>query len=625
MGARDIMWLIGGPQGGGINVAAETMARACLADGIRVFADIEYHSNIMGEHSYYRIRFSERDRHSLLDQIDIVVALDDETLFGDVHHEFPGFSGHLRELSPGGAAVYDAKDRVDPAEIDRTDIKLYPVPYQDLLKDVLTEFGRENLLTRLKVMSNTIAVGASMAVVGGSIDRLTDVIHSQFTGRRAHLAEMNVRALSAGFRYIQDNFADDFEYKITPLRRGLKNGTGPILMRAMQSAAMGKLKAGLGLQTYYPISPATDESNYLDSNQREFDLAVLQAEDEVAAINMAVGAAHAGIRAGTSTSGPGFSLMAEGLGFASITEAPGLVVHLWQRGGPSTGLPTRQEHADLKIALQPGHGEFPLMVVAPGDVQETFFDSYEAFNWADRYQMPVVVLVDKHLSTAHITLDDLDQDLPPIDRGPLYSTDGHQHNGGSPHDYLRYAHTETGVSPRSIPGQEGGIFWTTSDEHDPRGHITEGAANRIAMMEKRMGKLDLAAGEIELDLKLKLHGPENADFTLVSWGSTKGAILDVMEELAPEVSINFLQLRLLRPFPAKEVAEILGAANRVILVENNYEGQLGKLVAAETGIKIPVQVLKYDGRAFSQNELSEALTIAFEREQGRVHVSHLLA
>ena len=265
------------------------------------------------------------------------------------------------------------------------------------------------------------------------------------------------------------------------------------------------------------------------------------------------------------------------------------------------------------------------MVVAPGDVQETFFDSYEAFNWADRYQMPVVVLVDKHLSTAHITLDDLDQDLPPIDRGPLYSTDGHQHNGGSPHDYLRYAHTETGVSPRSIPGQEGGIFWTTSDEHDPRGHITEGAANRIAMMEKRMGKLDLAAGEIELDHKLKLHGPENADFTLVSWGSTKGAILDVMEELAPEVSINFLQLRLLRPFPAKEVAEILGTANRVILVENNYEGQLGKLVAAEAGIKIPVQVLKYDGRAFSQNELSEALTIAFEREQGRVHVSHLLA
>jgi 2-oxoglutarate ferredoxin oxidoreductase subunit alpha len=625
MGARDIMWLIGGPQGGGINVAAETMAHACLADGIRVFADIEYHSNIIGEHSYYRIRCSDRDRNSLLDQIDIVVSLDDETLFGDIHQEFPTFYGHLRELSPAGAAVYDAKLQVDLVEIGRTDIKLYAVPYQDLLKEVLTEFGRESQLTRLKVMSNTIAVGASMAVIGGSIDRLTDVIRSQFTGRRAHLAEMNVRAVTLAHNYVRDNFPDDFDYKIAPLRRELENGARPVLLRAMHSAAMGKLKAGLGLQTYYPISPATDESNYLETNQREYDLAVLQAEDEVAAINMAVGAAHAGVRAGTSTSGPGFSLMAEGMGFASMTEAPGLVVHLWQRGGPSTGLPTRQEHADLKIALQPGHGEFPHIVVAPGDVQETFFDSYEAFNWADRYQMPVVVLVDKHLSTAHVTLDNLDQNLPPIDRGCLYSPDGHQDNGESPHDYLRYAPTETGVSPRSIPGQEGGIFWTTSDEHDPRGHISEGAANRISMMEKRMGKLDLAAGEIELGRKLALHGPEDADITLISWGSTKGAILDVMEAMAPEVSLNFLQIRLLRPFPAKEVSEVLGAANRVILVENNYEGQLGKLVAAETGIQIPVQILKYDGRSFSQNELSEALTVAFGREHGRVHVSHLLA
>ncbi len=624
------MWLIGGPQGGGINVAAETFARACLRDGVRVFANIEYHSNIMGEHSYYRVRLSGDDRRSLLDKVDVLVALDDETLFGDLHAEFPGFYGHLKEMSKAGAVVYDAKTQIDPEKIGRPDLRLCPVPYQALLKTALAEFGREDQLSRLKVMANTIAVGASMALLDGSIDKLADVIRAQFTGRRANVAEMNVRAAAAGYQYVRDHFADGFQYKITPFRRKLKKGKGPLLIRAMHSAAMGKLKAGLAFQSYYPISPATDENVYLETHQRDYDLVVIQTEDEISAINMAVGAAHAGVRAATSTSGPGFSLMVEGIGFAAMTEAPGPVVHLWQRGGPSTGLPTRQEQADLSFALQPGHGELPHIVVAPGDVQETFEDSYEAFNWADRYQTPVIVLVDKYLSTAYATLDNLDQRLPPIDRGPRYSPNGHNANGKpadhpSLKDYLRYAATETGVSPRSIPGEEGGIFWTTSDEHDPRGHITEGAENRIRMMEKRMGKLEVAAREIKASRKLKLHGPADADVTLVGWGSTKGSILDAMVALAPKFSMNYLQVRLLRPFPSKEVAKILDKAKRVILVENNYEGQLGKLIAAETGIKIPTQIVKYDGRPFSQDELVEALNKALGRKSGRIQVSHLSA
>jgi 2-oxoglutarate ferredoxin oxidoreductase subunit alpha len=306
--------------------------------------------------------------------------------------------------------------------------------------------------------------------------------------------------------------------------------------------------------------------------------------------------------------------MVEGLGFAAMTEAPGPVVLLWQRGGPSTGLPTRQEQADLRFALQAGQGEFPSIVVAPGDVPEIAADCFEAFNWADRYQVPVIVLLDKHQSSSFWTLDDLSFAGWEIDRGPLAAPSGDGAGGGRMADYLRYALVEGGVSPRTIPGQEGGVFWTTTDEHDPRGHITESAENRIAMMRKRMGKLDKAAAEIPTERKLRLYGPADAEYVLVGWGSTKGAILDALEVLAAAGGPRcaFLQIRLMRPFPAAEVRAAL-AGKRAILVENNYTAQLGGLIREQTGIELPVQVLKYDGRPFSQEEMLEGLREAFAR------------
>src|SRR5437764_4929060 len=239
-------------------------------------------------------------------------------------------------------------------------------------------------------------------------------------------------------------------------------GNRPMLVRGMHAAAFGKLKAGLSIQTYYPISPATDESVYLEGLQRNQNLLVVQAEDEIACIQMAVGAANAGARAATSTSGPGFALMVEGIGYAAITEVGGPVVFLWQRGGPSTGLPTRQDQGDLRFALHPAQGDFPHIVVAPGDLQEIFDDSFESFNWADRYQVPVVVLVDKYLSTQHATIDDLHMEALKIDRGPRFAGNGHQ-NGDAGDGYLRFQLTESGVSPRAFPGAEGGIFCSTSD------------------------------------------------------------------------------------------------------------------------------------------------------------------
>ncbi|MDO8563307.1 MAG: transketolase C-terminal domain-containing protein, partial [Candidatus Limnocylindria bacterium] len=396
----------------------------------------------------------------------------------------------------------------------------------------------------------------------------------------------------------------------------------PLLMRGVQAAAIAKLKAGLAFQTYYPISPATDENTYLEGNARNYDLTVVQVEDEISAINMAVGAAHMGVRAATATSGPGFALMVEGLGFAAMTEAPGPVVTMYQRGGPSTGLPTRQEQGDLQFVLHPGQGDFPHIVTAPGDLRECYQDTFSAFNWAEQFQLPVVVLVDKKLAAIYTTIDRLELKYDRIERGKLWDgttltpeaekgpNDGHGASGhGEPEDeYLRYALSPDGISPRSRPGQKGGRFWSTTDEHDPDGHITEGVHMRMAMMAKRMGKLDLIARTIPADQQYTLHGPADAELTVVSWGSPKGTILDAMKLLeAQGMKINFVQCRLMKPFPAGPIEALLRRAKRLVLVEENYSGQLGSLIAEHTGVRIEQRILKYDGRPFSEDELVRAL------------------
>jgi len=630
----DLTWMIGGPQGGGINVSAEVFARAAARAGQHVFANIEYHSNIMGEHSYYKVRVSNEDRHSLLDGVHVLVALDEESLLGEPHPEFTAHRGHLLELVPGGVAIYDSGSRFTPAKSTRDDITLVGIPYMETLRQALKEFGRESDANRLRVMTNTAAVGASVFAMGGDIEALCQTIKDDFKGPRAQIGEMNVRVATLAYEKAAEQMGGRSPFDQRALGAPL-GSRPPMLIRGMHACALGKLKAGLHIQTYYPISPATDESVYLEAIQRDQNLLVVQCEDEIASIQMAVGAANAGARSSTSTSGPGFALMVEGIGYASMTEVGGPVVFLWQRGGPSTGLPTRQDQGDLQFTLHPAHGEFPHMVVAPADCQQIFDDSFEAFNWADRYQVPVVVIVDKYLSTQYATIDELKMENLVIDRGPRFSAaNGHsngQTNGqANGHDgeeeYLRFAFTESGVTPRSFPGEEGGVYWSTSDEHDPRGHITEDAENHIRMMEKRMGKLDLANREIPADRKVMLHGPKDADVTLVGWGSVLGSALDAMTTLADEgVTANFVQVRLMRPFPVDEVTELLSNAKRLILVENNYTAQLGSLVREMTGIDIPQKVLKYDGRPFSEEELVEALRQALGGTETRIHVSHLSA
>ncbi|HUK28007.1 MAG TPA: 2-oxoacid:acceptor oxidoreductase subunit alpha [Candidatus Acidoferrales bacterium] len=613
---NNLTWVIGGPQGGGINSVAETFAKACARGGLHVFANIEYHSNIKGEHSFYRVRASERDVRSHVDWIDLLIALDKETLFGDVHKAFPTHNGHRNEVSPGGGIIYDAALRLKPEDIGRPDANLYPVPYLDVLIGALKESGHEHELSKYQVMTNTVAFGASVALIDYDFNVVASAIKEGFTGRKAALGDLNVTAAKRGYEYVRKTFPDGFAYKLHTVPSKEKR----IVMRGVQAVGIAKFRAGCAFQTYYPITPATDESEYLESHQKDYNMVVVQTEDEISAILMATGAAHAGVRAATSTSGPGFSLMAEGLGWAGHTEAPGPVVILYQRAGPSTGLPTRTEQGDLQFVLHAGHGEFPRMAIAPGDAIECFYDTFDAFNHAEKFQMPVVVIADKFLASSYKTVTIPESQDLKIDRGQIVPETELQ---GRNELFKRYAFTPLGISPRTIPGTKGGIFHTTGDEHDEFGGITENSENRIKMMQKRMHKLQLATELIPNEKKVNFFGPKEADVTLVGWGSTKGAILDAMQDLeADAVRCNFLQVRYMSPFPTELVTKYLSNAKRKILVEGNYSGQLGSIIREHTGIAMDSKVLKYNGRVFSQNEVYDGVKQVMNNGTKEVVMAH---
>src|SRR5688572_6384578 len=531
--------MIGGPQGSGINASAEVFAKACSRAGLRVYANIEYHSNIMGKHSFYRVRVDEEDVRSYRDQTDILVALDHESLAGDGDHRRWGtHKGHLHEVSAGGGVIYDAEIGFDQTGA-RPGIQYFPVPFMEIIKKALEEVGKGEQARRYEVMKNVVALGSSLALCEFPLELVEEVIIGQFKGKRSEVGQLNVRAARLAFDHVRENFdAKSFPYRLQPHREPKAR----LLAKGYEIMAIAKLKAGCHFQTYYPLSPATDESVYLERQQRDYDLLVVQCEDEISSINMAVGAAHMGVRAATATSGPGFALMVEGIGFASITECPGPVLVMYQRGGPSTGMPTRQEQGDLQFALHPAQGDFPHIVTAPGDLREAYQDTFSAFNWAERYQMPIIVLSDKKLASVYTTIDKLELKWDQIDRGEMFTGSewtavdakgandagtqaGHNGNGHGKMDmanvkeYLRYAFAKDGISPRSRPGIKGGRHWITSDEHDPDGHITEGVEMRVAMMEKRMGKLKLAQNAIPQEQQYFLHGPQDAELTVLGWGS----------------------------------------------------------------------------------------------------------
>ena len=637
-------WMVGGAQGSGVDSGANIFARACCYGGLYVYGNREYHSNIKGLHSYFQIRVREHPVYCHRSYVDLLATFDAETLVR-----------HRREVKAKGGIIYDPsydatgiqdiptlpRESVDESiawlkgrgfgatiadlleEARKDGIQTYPIPYMDLLKQVAAEIG-EPKISKVARVTNVLVLGVSFAILDADIGLLTKAIQSIF-GPRRNVVDMNILAAQTAYDYTKKNLAKGFPVKL----ESVEAKENRIFLMGNQAVALGKLAGGCRLQTYYPITPAADESEYLEANEK-LDLStsgraqsseasersyvkeggsilVVQTEDEIAAINMASGAVLTGVRASTSTSGPGFSLMVEGLGWAGMNEVP-LVITYYQRGAPATGLPTRHGQDDLRFAIHAAHGEFPRIVLTSGDIREAFYDAALAFNYAERFQMPVIHLLDKALANSSNTYPVFDTSGIKIERGQLLDPDDLQKLLRDEGQYKRFQLTESGISPRVPLGAAGTVFWNTGDERDERGHITEHPTTRTKMMEKRMKKLELVEKEIPASEKYGLFGREDDAPIIVSWGSSKGAILEAKELLETEgIKINFLQARMIHPFPAADFSELLHRTKRIIDVEMNYSGQLAGIIRERTGIRIEDLILKYNGRPMTSDEVYLAI------------------
>ncbi len=597
---NEVSWMIGGPQGTGVDSSASLFAQACVTAGLWVFGKREYHSNIKGKHSYFQVRVSDKPIHSHVDDVHILATFEDSTA-----------RLHASEVVKGGALIYDpTKVMLDDLDLKSGVITL-PIDFNMTLRHVAEVTGVE--YGTLSIMKNTIAVAASMALLRMDISHMEKTLARLFTGKKAKLVPLNMAAVKKAYEAVEALPAEmhaQFPYHLEPNPNTPKR----LLMNGATATALGKLKAGCRYQSYYPISPATDESVFLEAKP-EYGIAVVQCEDEIAAINMAFGAATTGVRASTSTSGPGFCLMQEGLGWGGMNEVP-VVVFNYQRGGPSTGLPTRHEQGDLLFSVFGGHGEYPRLVLAPGSIDDHFHVAFEAFNYADKFQTPVIVLNDKCLANGNQSILPFKEDDLIIDRGRLATSQELEAAISEGKGFPRFRpDPKTVISPRPLPGQEGSPYWMTGDEHDDYGHITENPENRRKMHEKRMTKNRLVLEQIPEDKQFKLTGDPDADVTIVCWGSTQGVLVDAIPALEEKkIKANSLFIRLLNPFPAKAVGKILKKSKKIILVENNLTGQLGQLIRMNTGIHIESQILKYTGRPMSLNEIVNTVEKLYKKE-----------
>ena len=570
---NDFSWKVAGEAGHGILNAGLMFARTCMRAGLHVFANAEYPSLIRGGHNHLDVRVSERKIYAHTKHLCLLVALNMDAI-----------TKHKNKIVEGGGIIYDGNELALDAK-DFPGIKLYPLP---LLEVANANGGR--------IMRNTVAMGATMALVGLDLDIFNRVIRDNFGKRKGEqVANDNIAATKAGYDYIKSNFPDDFKFKLEKV-----DNTERIFISGNEAVSAGAIKAGCKFFAAYPMTPASSILHTMAAFERSYNIVVKHTEDEIAAINMAIGASHAGARSMVATSGGGFSLMVEGFGLAAQTETPIVVVEA-QRPGPATGMATHSGQGDLRFVLHASTDEFPRIVIAPGDIDQCYYKTIEAFNLAEKYQMPVVVLTDKYLGESYISTEEFVNDGVVIDRGLILTEEELE----KIEDYKRYKITEDGISPRSIPGQKGGEYVASSYEHDEDGFEREEEEIRIAMHDKRFRKMEEAAKEIK---NPQIIGNGYSDITIVSWGSTKGPILDAMRLLeADGIYANFLQIVYMSPFPSEQVEEVLSLARRTIIIENNKMSQLGGLIREQTGLEIEHKLLKYDGRPFSPEQIYEAI------------------
>ncbi len=569
MEKKSLVILIGVESGFGLAAAADILAKVFVRLGYHVFSSKEYASQIRGGHNYHTLRISPQPVLADADSIDILLAFDKEAL-----HQ------HISHLSADSLILYDNK-------IQKEDIpssfSSFALPVQQIGIDL-----------REKKVDNTIFLGAVIRCLGIDLKILDEIITHFFSGKPVHI-ERNLHAAKKGYETIPQtkiNFLSAYPTKRT---------SSLAFLSGNDAVSIGALKAGINFHVQYPMTPVSGILHYLSiESTKNKSLKVVQAEDEIAVINFALGASFAGARAMTATSGGGFCLMTESLGLASMAEIP-LVIIEGQRPGPSTGLPTKTEQGDLQFVLHAAPGDAPRVVLAPGDIDECYTETKRAFYLAEKYQLPVIVLLDKYQAESFKTFDLEKEELSlPLDFSQRWGIK----NKVEEKELLR------GMFPRyagqtsfqrTLPGTKQGMHTCAGDEHDETGEIIEDQKIRIQMMKRRMGKLDLIKSELPQN---PVYGSEKADLTVVVWGSTKGAALEAVEKLNREgKKINLLQIKFILPFLDKQTHEVLHQAKNLLLLENNYSAQLGSLIREQTGVEIKDKVLRYDGKTFTVDEI----------------------
>ena len=549
----DFNFRLCGEAGQGLQSVGKILLSALARKGWEVYAHQDYESRIRGGSNFFQIRVSDHPLTAFSTTVDLLVAMNAES--------YTVFSGALDTESVAihpGPATENADFNQLVVNIDKT----------------ATESGGS------KKMASAVVAGLVWAFVAEDTKVIEDELAEFFADLGEELVQGNLKAVRAGFDLARSK---GFTAKgSAPNKAG-----GRMLLRGNDAIALGAMAAGLKYISSYPMTPSTSIVEYIAAESEEIGIRVEQAEDEIAAINMAIGAGYTGVRAMTTTSGGGFCLMTEAIGLAGSAEIPVVIVN-GQRPGPSTGLPTRTEQGDLLFAINSSHGDFPLAVMAPGSIEEGFYMMAHAFNMAEEYHVPVIVLTDQHLADSFQTIPGLQADQVQINRGRLTE---------ATEDYKRYKLTESGVSPRVYPGNEPAVVVCAGDEHDEEGHIIEDPPTRVAMMDKRMKKLELLRNTA---LEPIAAGSEKPEMVLVTWGSTWGVAQQALEQLTENVRI--VHLPQLWPLPTEKIRELLPLDCRVYTVESNFSGQLATLLTMH-GFRIKGTIRRYDGRPMTSEEI----------------------
>lgn len=562
----DFNFMVGGEAGQGLQSLGFLLAKVFARGGYHIFADQDYESRVRGGHNFFRIRVKDSRVNAIAEPIDILIALNRESI--DLHH---------KELASDGIVIYDGENTGDISG----DSSFLSVPLERLS---IEKAGN-------KVMKNTVALGAAMMLVGYDLDLLNTVLTERF-GKKG-FADSNIAAAKAGYDYAQAEYKGNIR-QIKPISNSRR-----MLLTGNEAVSLGAVTAGCKFMSAYPMTPASSIMEFMAANSKGLGLVMVPAEDEICAINMAIGAAYAGVRAMTATSGSGLCLMVEGIGLSGITETPVVIIN-GQRPGPCVGLPTRTEQGDLQFVLHAHHGDFPRAILAPSTIEDAFWTTIKAFNWADKYQLPVIVLTDQHLASSYTTVEPFDTTGVTIERGLLFSE-----NDSEPSEYKRHLITKSGISPRAFPGAGHALVVTDADEHDEVGHLIEDAGMRTAQMQKRLRKLFSLKQELSPPQR---YGPKKSDITLIGWGSTYGAIREAVDILhGKDFTVNMFHLNELWPFPKEAVTDALSTAHHSYVIENNATGQLARLIKAETGRDVSGKILKFDGRPFTPAYIAEAV------------------